>query len=119
VVQASATSTSSPIISIDTNNKLYVFWSGSPTANHIYYKKCVSGTWDSSPTDWVDESTDSLTANNLLTCFYKAYNNYIGIVYMTKTASPYNVKFAFIQTVIPAGVSRFIGDGLAGVVIII
>jgi len=101
-VQASTTSTSSPVISRDpATNDLYVFWAGSPTANHIYYKKCVAGTWDASPTDWIDESTDVLTHNTRLTCFYQAYGGYIGLEYMTLTASPYNVRFDFLTVAAP------------------
>lgn len=89
-VQASATSTSDPVLSIDINNYLYCFWAGSPTANHIYYKKCVGGTWDADPTDWITET--ALTANNRLTCYYKYYDSIIGLGYMTGTASPYTIK---------------------------
>ncbi|MEM2885932.1 MAG: hypothetical protein QXF24_07575, partial [Thermoproteota archaeon] len=96
-VQSSVTSTSAPILSIHTaNNYLYCFWAGSPTADHVYYKKCVGGTWDSSPTDWINEATDHLTANDMLTCFYSSYSYKIGLVYMTKTSSPYNVRFEFL-----------------------
>jgi len=103
---ASATAYSAPVISIDTStNDLYVFaatkYTGAPsgwTANHIYYIKYTasSGTWGSW-TDWIDESTEVLTESNRLTCFYKAYASKIGLMYTTKTASPYNVKFAFLS----------------------
>ncbi|MBO3803988.1 MAG: hypothetical protein JTT11_09010 [Candidatus Brockarchaeota archaeon] len=96
-VQSSVTSTSTPVLSIDTvNNNLYCFWAGSPTADHVYYKKRVGGTWDSSPTDWINEATDHLTGNSALTCFYSSYSYKIGLVYMTKTSSPYNVRFEFL-----------------------
>jgi hypothetical protein len=105
-LKASATSTSTPVISIDTaTNDLYVFaatkTTGTPsgwTANHIYYIKYTasSGTWGSW-TDWIDESTEVLTEADRLTCFYKAYGSKIGLLYMTKTASPYNVKFAYMS----------------------
>jgi hypothetical protein len=105
-----ATSTSSPVISIDAStNDLYVFaatkTTGTPsgwTADHIYYIKYTasSGTWGSW-TDWIDESStgtnELLYAADRLTCFYQAYGNYIGLEYMTKTASPYNVKFAYLS----------------------
>jgi hypothetical protein len=109
-LQAGATSTSAPVISIDTaTNDLYVFaatkTTGTPsgwTANHIYYIKYTasSGTWGSW-VDWIDESTEVLYQADTLTCFYQAYGSKIGLVYMTKTASPYNVKFDFLTTAAP------------------
>jgi hypothetical protein len=103
-IQAATTSTTSVVISIDiSTNNLYCFWAGSPTANHIYYKKCVSGTWDTDPTDWITE-TETLTGNYKLSCFYKVYGGYIGLLYMTLTASPYNVKFAYL-TIAAGGVT--------------
>ena len=101
-VQAGTTSSSAPVLSRNTaNNNLYCFWVGSPTANHVYYKKCVAGTWDADPTDWIDESTDLLTGNNKLTCFYQDYGNYISLVYMTKTSVPYNVRHEYLSLIIP------------------
>jgi len=103
-IQAATTSTTATVISIDpSTNNLYYFWEGSPTANHIYYKKCVSGTWDTNPTDWITE-TETLTSNYKLTCFYNVYGGYIGLLYMTLTASPYNVKFAYL-TITVGGVT--------------
>jgi len=96
-VQASATEDSYPTLSINTaNNKLYCFWAASPSDHHIYYKKRVAETWDSDPTDWIDESTDTIgtAMRQELTSFYKAFNKKIGLAYMTKVASPYNVRFA-------------------------
>lgn len=87
-----------PVLSIDTaTNDLYCFWAGSPDANKIYYKKQVSGSWDTDPTLWLDETSDTLYRNDVLTCFYQAYSNKIGLLYTTKTASPYNVKFDFLE----------------------
>jgi hypothetical protein len=96
-VQSSATSTTAPVLSIDTaTNDLYCFWAGSPTANHIYYKKynATTATWDTNPTDWINESSPALTGNDVLTCFYQSYSSKIGLEYMTATSSPYNVKYA-------------------------
>jgi hypothetical protein len=100
-----ATYTSDPVISIDTStNDLYVFAATETTnqpsgwtANHIYYIKYTASTgqWGSW-TDWIDETSEVLTGSDKLTCFYKAYGARIGLVYMTNTTSPYNVKFAFL-----------------------
>lgn len=96
-VQASVTEDSYPTLSINiVNNYLYCFWAGSPTADHVYYKKSVAGTWDADPTDWINESVDLLTSYQELTSFYKDFNYKIGLVYMTKKTSLYNVKFEYL-----------------------
>jgi len=85
-----------PVISIDggTNN-LYVFWTGYPTANHIYYRKYVASTstWEIA-VDWI---TETATLYDRITCFYKDYGNKIGLLYMNKTVGPYQVRFAYIS----------------------
>ncbi|GAJ05588.1 unnamed protein product, partial [marine sediment metagenome] len=43
-----------------------------------------------------DETTDDLTYNWVLTCFYQKYNSEIGLTYMTLTESPYNVRFDYL-----------------------
>jgi hypothetical protein len=117
-----ATDASAPVISIDpSTNDLYVFaatkTTGTPsgwTANHIYYKKYTASTgqWGSW-TDWIDETTEALTDSDRLTCFYKAYDSKIGLVYMTKTASPYNVKFAYLPLVVAVTVTVTDSVGLS------
>jgi hypothetical protein len=108
------TSTSAPVICDDlANGYIYVFYAGTPTASHIYYVKSPETT----STDWLDESAEVLTGNDRLTCFRKVFDGKIGLEYMTKTASPYNVKFAFLTLVV--AVPRLIGDGLAGAVVIV
>lgn len=83
-------------------NDLYVFWISYPTANHIYYRKytALTSTWEVR-VDWINESVDTLTGASRLTSFYNAYGNYIGIVYLTKAGSPFNVKFDFLTTEAP------------------
>jgi len=93
-IASNVSSTSHPVISRNPDTgDLIVFWAEN---NHIYYKKYdnSSGQWDASPVDWIDESIEGLTGNNRLTCAYQAFNNYIGLVYMTGTSSPYKIKFA-------------------------
>ncbi len=88
-----------PAVSLDTTtNTLYCFWRCYNNNTHIYYKrKNSAGTWDSSYTDWIDESTDGLTAADRLTAFYRDYGGKIGLVYMAQTSSPnYKVNFAQI-----------------------
>jgi hypothetical protein len=76
---------------------LYCFWGLSD--NHIYYKKCINGVWDATPTDWLHETVDHLTPNyagtNVITSFYQSAGIKIGIAYLTRTSSPYKVKFAY------------------------
>jgi hypothetical protein len=94
-VQSATTSTSAPVLSVNSaNGNIYCFWAGSPTANHIYYKRCIGGTWDTTPADWINESLQILTDNDRLTCFYQVQNNTIGLAYVTKTTAPYNIKYA-------------------------
>jgi len=88
-----------PNICIDTaTNNLYVFWAGYPTANHIYYRiyNASTSTWQTA-VDWITET--SLSANDKIRCFCQSYGSYIGIIYMTGTANPYNVKFAYLSLV--------------------
>jgi len=96
------------VLALDTaNDELYCFWAGSPTADHIYYKKRTSGGWDADPTDWIDETADDLTDAKYLTCFLKDYSSKIGLAYSTKTESPYNVRFDFLTVGAPPVVGPF------------
>jgi hypothetical protein len=102
-LQASATSTSNPVISIDTStNNLYVFWAGYPTANHIYYRKYNGTSWETA-VDWIAET--QLTSNYCLTCSYKNYGDKIGLEYTTTQGITRYVKFDFLSTV--AGVTYY------------
>jgi hypothetical protein len=99
LVQDSVTSASAPVITMkmDTGD-IYVFWAGAPAVNHIYYRKRTSaGTWDSTPTDWINESTEGLTRNDKITGYFKDYGSKIGLVYQTGTSSPWNIKFAALD----------------------
>jgi len=118
VQSSTGASTILPVLSWISTNKFIVFWAGSPTADHIYYKIVTNMTPDTDPTDWIYEdptTTGPLTGNDRLTCFYKNYSNYIGLVYMTKTTSPYNVRYAFISLLPPVAIQY--SDGLVSVLI--
>ena len=97
---------SAPVLCRTSQGDLYCFWAEN---NHIYYKKCHNGTWDSDPTDWIDETSEGLTKEERITVFYNDYNSKIGLAYMTKTSSPYNVKFAYLTT----GILKVITDALS------
>jgi len=102
-----------PVLAINkAKNELYCFWSDKPTAEHIYYKKCVAGTWDTDPTDWIDESTDHLAEWGKLSCYYKDYDFKIGLVYMTKTSSPYNIRHEWLPALHPQHVMGMMHSGL-------
>jgi len=99
-IASGADSNSGSALSLANNGTLYCFWTtettGKPsgaTAHHIYYQKSTDGgnTW-SSATDWIDESTERIRVHSL-TSFYKEYEGKMGLLYTTKTSSPYNVKF--------------------------
>jgi hypothetical protein len=102
-VQSGVSSTSSPALTINTaNNDLYCFWAGT-TAQHVYYSKYNGTAW-ATATDWITEI--ALTGNDRLTSFYSIAgttgNNYVGLEYMNKTASAYQIRFSFL-TVSTAG----------------
>jgi len=106
-IHAGASAYSAPVLSIDeTTTDLYCFYAtkttvGDLAAEHIYYRKRSAGVWGPL-VDWINESAELLTVADRLTCFYKVYGNKIGLVYMTKTASPYNIRFAFLTVVVVA-----------------
>ncbi|MEM2922117.1 MAG: LamG domain-containing protein, partial [Candidatus Bathyarchaeia archaeon] len=95
-VQSSTTQYSAPTISIEkTSNTLYCFWGNSTT--RIYFKKCVAGTWDASPTLWIVESTPMPSAN-MLSCFFETYGGRLGLGYVTGSSSPYTIRFNFLAS---------------------
>jgi len=100
LVQDSVAYATSCALSIDAINDLYCFWSRD-TTSHVYYKKCVSGTWDTDPTDWINEATDGIASEYAISCYAQIYGSRIGLLYTTKTSSPYDVRFAYL-TVFPA-----------------
>jgi hypothetical protein len=94
-----ASSSSAPVISIDSSNNLYVFaatkTTNAPsgwTANHVYFKK-YSGSWGSW-VDWLNEESDTLYSASEISCSYERLSGKIGFTLLTKTSSPFNVKFA-------------------------
>jgi len=101
-VYKNVTPTSVPALLVDdATGDLYCFWAGDPTANHIYYKRRnnATGAWDANPTDWINESIELLTGNGVISAFFRTYGGKRGVIYSTKTASPYNVKIAWFPYV--------------------
>ena len=96
--------TMAPVLSKTLGDNLYCFWLGDSSANHVYYKKCTSGTWDTNPTDWLTES--SVTANDRITCAYsETTTNYIGVSWLTEASSPYNIRFSALELAGTTGIS--------------
>lgn len=108
-VQASTTSLTAPALA-KSGADLYCFWLSAPTVDHVYYKKCTGGVWDAGPTDWIDESGDDFTSARCIQSSYEA-RSVIGVVYQTKTGSPYNVRHAILDDAPVAGGGG--GGGLA------
>ncbi len=85
----------SPALSIDSaTGDLYCFWA--QDTDHVYYEQYTSGAWQGA-VDWIDESADGMESYQRLSSFYMDYSDYVGLLYSTKTASPYNVRFAFFR----------------------
>ena len=89
---------------MDDVGDVVVFW-GNATDEHIYYKSRVAETWDTSATDFLDESVGvivsggqlaSTVVSNLIGDSYV-----IGLQYMTGSGSPYSVKFALLDVTLP------------------
>jgi len=95
LVQDSVPIETDPALSATSDGRLYCFWA--LTDDHVYYKKYYPG-WDVVTTDWIDESTEGIQYDWLCSSFYMDYGEYIGLLYTTKIASPYNVKFSFFMT---------------------
>jgi hypothetical protein len=85
-------------LSVDNTGVLYFFWEDSPSANHVYYKRCINGTWDASATDWFTSSETLFENSAHPICSDKAYKNNIIFLYPTKTSSNYNMHVAVIKT---------------------
>lgn len=97
-IQPSTTSTTDAVMSLDgSTGNLYVFWAGSPAANHLYYRKfqVSNSTW-LGRVDWITEA--ALNGNDKLTSYYQASNNYIGLAYIDNTSSPYEIRFIYLLT---------------------
>lgn len=102
LVQTAMASNSAPALTVDpSENEVYAFWTRQPTDDHIFYKKYSSGSWGSL-VDWFNESSDGIIADYLITSSYMDYDSYVGVLYVTKTGSPYNVRFAFLETPLPS-----------------
>lgn len=84
-----------PTISLwNTDGDLRVFWIGNED-EHIYYKARTGGDWDADPVDWIDETTDTICSVNF-TSAYEKLGGSVGVVYLTQSAAPRDVEYAFL-----------------------
>jgi hypothetical protein len=79
-------------------NDLYVFWGHTPLANTEYYRQYLASnsTW-LGRVAWITEASALPDVGDPITCFYQSYNGYIGLEYANGTASPYQVRFNFLN----------------------
>lgn len=85
-----------PVLSINTdNNDLYCFWIGTPTADHVYYRKRTTSDWE----DAVDWKYDSgITATYYFSCSYKTFQGIISVLWETGSwPGPYNVRHDYLS----------------------
>ena len=87
----------SPAITLKgTAGDLRIFWTNTPTNNHIYYITRTSGTWDISSTDWITDA-DTIPYLYSFAGTDQAYNGITGVVWVSNASSPYYVKYAFLD----------------------
>jgi hypothetical protein len=82
-----------------TPNIIYCFWQRLDD-DKIYYKRYISGVWDTDPTVYLDESAEGLSAFHTIEVFDKNYDSYVGEAHMTRTTSPYAIKFSAFTPVL-------------------
>lgn len=76
-------------------NDLLVIWLNI-TDDKIYLRKRINGTWIAAHM-LSDESTDQITNGRRITSWRKPWSEKIGILYLTKTGSPYNIRFNWTE----------------------
>jgi len=76
-------------LTVGSNGEIFLFWMAS---NHIYLRMYLGGNW-SGAIDVADESTDGITSNIVIVTYWSGK---IGIVYLTKSAAPYNIRHLVI-----------------------
>jgi len=87
---------------IDNDGNLALFYADIDGDNKVYYMYRIAGEWDESGTEWLDETTDTICGHGRLAS--TAISNIeggeciVGLQYMTKASSPYNIKFVLFGT---------------------
>ncbi len=107
LVQDAVSLSCNPVLSSNPSvGDLYCFWTRTPN-DHVYYKRYTGGAWDGAATDWIDETADDIQLDYFMSGFYKDYGGYIGLIYITKLAPPWKVRFAFLT--FPAWEGKIMG----------
>lgn len=100
LVQDTMSNSTGPVLSVDpSTGDLYCFWALS-VDDHVYYRRYTGAAWQAR-VDWIDETVDDIPYDDRISSFYMDYGGYIGLLYVTKVASPYNVRFAFLTMAAP------------------
>lgn len=78
------------------DDSVIVFWHNAD--GYVRYKKKTNGVWGSEVTQWIDETADTLaTSLNFQTIPDVGATLVEGLMYVTKAASPYNIKYASLS----------------------
>lgn len=110
LVQDAITSWCAPVLSIDTaTGDLYCFWTSNVT-DHVYYRRYTGAAWHGL-VDWIDETVDDIDYDEFISSYYQDYGGYIGLLYLTETASPYKVRFEFLDLPLPPGMEQVLFGG--------
>jgi uncharacterized repeat protein (TIGR01451 family) len=110
------TSTTAPVLSIDPFGDVHLFWANS-SSERIFYKQYSGGVWDPTGLEIVNDP-EKLNASNALSApFYMDPSQGKIVFYLTKSASPFNLKSSrgasSISIKKTGPTSAFIGDTIA------
>jgi hypothetical protein len=100
----------SPVLSLGTALNYLLAFRHKPVtggAGLSYYKRYVEGVWDAANTELFYE-LDGITSGTAISCSYQPYDGIIGILYSSRTSSPYNVRYAYLS---PGKIRRFQVEG--------
>lgn len=93
LVQDDTTSLMFPAITPVSGTLQYCFW-GNSTSDKIHYKKRVSGTWDTDPTEWISAPNFDPRA---ISSFYEDYDDKIGMLYLNSSSVPIGIRFYWMD----------------------
>jgi hypothetical protein len=85
-------------ITLTGTNSVVVYWQDNPTTDHIYYRE-INDEVLGDVVDWVDETSEDLATNLGPNAFINSNDAFkSGVIYTTKTALPFNLKFIGVDT---------------------
>ncbi len=89
-------------LAIDDDGNLTCFWMDEPTANHLYCKWCISGVWDTDPTDLLAEEQELFFYYDWgWLCSEHPHDGKYLVGYTTKVAGMSYVKVALVTPTPP------------------